>query len=43
MKLMYNKPQTETISVEMRNTLCSSEPTTQQVSFGTIPGEGEGL
>lgn len=39
---MYSKPQTETISVEMRNTLCSSEPT-QPVSFSTIPGEGEGL
>lgn len=42
MKLIYSKPQTETISVEMRNTLCASDPT-QQVSFGSIPGEGEGL
>lgn len=42
MKLMYKKPETETISVHMTTTLCGSEAQTQPVEFGVGPAIGGG-
>ena len=40
---MYNKPETETISVEMTTTLCASGDQTQPVGFGGGAGTGPAL